>query len=216
MLDDLDPREDRLSGDGRSVGPTVHWRIRDAQKQDARRIAELFRISSDGYADYVWRKHQVDHPGLSPLEIGQRRYERDDAAFSYRNCMVIVCAAEVVGMMHAFVMPTSEPDAPPERDPVLAPVAALEVPGSLYLSGLAILAVWRGCGLGSALLDAARARARKLGCDRLSLICFEQNDRAMRLYRRQGFYEIDRRTIVPHPLIRRSGDAVLMVANVLD
>jgi ribosomal protein S18 acetylase RimI-like enzyme len=197
-----------------TIGGPAEARLRPGRRSDARRIAMLFRISSDGVADYIWQKHQAEHPGLTPLDIGQRRYERENVTFSYQNCIVAEQDDQVVGMVHAFVMPERDPTASPERDPVLAPVADLEVPGSLYLSGLAVLPAWRNEGLGSCMLDAARAKARKLGADRLSLICFEQNEGAMRLYRRQGFVEVDRRTIVPHPLIHYTGDAVLMVTDV--
>ncbi|HEX6141882.1 MAG TPA: GNAT family N-acetyltransferase [Geminicoccaceae bacterium] len=187
--------------------------IRPAVREDAGRIAELFRISSDGIADYIWRQFVGDYPGLSPLEIGQRRYQREGVAFSYRNCTVAERDGEVVAMAHAFVMPDRAPDEEPEPDPVLAPYAALEVPGSLYLSGLAVLPAHQNRGIGSRLLDANRDRARDLGTPSVTLICFAQNRDAMRLYRRHGFTEIDRRPIVPHPLIHHTGDAVLMAAD---
>lgn len=196
---------------GRTASP-VH--LRPAVPADAGRIAALFRISSDGVADYLWQRLQPDYPGLDPLEIGRRRYEREGVAFSYQNCTVADRGGEVVGMAHAFVMPERDPDDGPEADPVLAPYAALELPGSLYISGLAVLPGHRDGRIGSRLLETTRTRARDLGTPMLSLICFEQNRGAMRLYRRHGFEEIDRRPIVPHPLIRHTGDAVLMAAGV--
>ena len=48
----------------------------------------------------------------------------------------------------------------------------------------------------------------------LSLIVFEQNAGAKRLYERHGFREVDRRPAVPHELIYYRGDALLMVAGV--
>jgi len=38
------------------------------------------------------------------------------------------------------------------------------------------------------------------------------NAAALRLYQRLGYAIIDRAPIIPHPLIRCSGDALLMVA----
>ena len=100
-------------------------------------------------------------------------------------------------------------------DPVLAPYAALEDIGSFYISGFALYPQYRGLGMGTRLLDAARDRARALGLERLSLICFERNQQAMRLYRRLGYVEVDRRAIVSHPALRyRDGDAVLLVGPV--
>jgi ribosomal protein S18 acetylase RimI-like enzyme len=61
---------------------------------------------------------------------------------------------------------------------------------------------------------AARERAQRLGCRSLSLICFAQNAGARRLYQREGFTVVDRRDIVPHPMIHATGEALLMTAPV--
>jgi ribosomal protein S18 acetylase RimI-like enzyme len=66
--------------------------------------------------------------------------------------------------------------------------------------------------IGSRLMAEADSRARVLGLRRLSLICFERNHGAMRLYRRLGFEETDRRPLVPHPSLHyQDGDALLLV-----
>ena len=97
---------------------------------------------------------------------------------------------------------------------MLRPYAELEAPGSLYISGIAVAPDWRGQGLGTRLLAAARERARRLRCRALSLICFARNAGARRLYERLGFTVIDRREIVPHPMIHGTGEALLMTAPV--
>lgn len=195
--------------------PTEAWRrgppatLRSARKDDCRRIAELFRIASEGVADYVWTRLAADHPGLSLLEIGRLRYEREDTAFSHQNCIVAEGDGEVIGLMHGFVMEAS--DHPVEDvDPVLRPFRELEAPGSFYISSLAVLPGHRDEGIGSSLLAAARGRAQEIGAGELSLICFAANTGARRLYERHGMRVIDRRPIVPHPLIHVTGDALLM------
>jgi ribosomal protein S18 acetylase RimI-like enzyme len=189
--------------------------LRPAAPDDCLRIAELFRIASDGVADYVWSQLQAEYPGASLVEIGRRRYARENTAFSYQNCLVAERAAEVIGMLHAFALEAAAaPAAPRLVDPVLRPYAELELPGSLYLSALAVLPPYRGQGLGSRLLAAARERARRLGCPALSLICFAQNEGAKRLYEREGFTTIDRRDVVPHPMIHATGAALLMSSSV--
>ena len=69
----------------------------------------------------------------------------------------------------------------------------------------------RGRGIGTRLLEAARER-RTLGCPALSLICFAENGGARRLYQRHGFRVVDRRAVVPHPMIHATGEALLMSA----
>lgn len=184
--------------------------IRPGEREDSARIARLVMIASDGLAEYTWSR--IDAPGLSLLEIGEQRLAREGAAFSYQNALVAENEGAVVGMMLGFSTP------PPVRgagetptDPVLAPYAELEDHGSLYVAALAMFHEYRGLGIGTRLLAQARRRARGMGLDRLSLICFEKNTRALRLYQRIGFREIARRPIVPHPFLNyREGDAILL------
>ena len=196
-----------------AAGPEVV--LRPARPGDCRRIAELFRISSDGVADYIWSTLQADYPGLSLLDIGERRYARENTAFSYQNCLVVEQGGAVIAMLHAFVIAAREQaPAHADVDPVLRPYAELEAPGSLYISSIAVAPEWRGQGLGTRLLAAVRERAQRLGCPSLSLICLAQNTGARRLYEREGFTVIDRREVVPHPMIHGAGEALLMTAPV--
>jgi ribosomal protein S18 acetylase RimI-like enzyme len=124
---------------------------------------------------------------------------------------------EVTGMLVAF--PVEEPDSdagdPDEEvDPVLKPYSVLERPGSFYICGMALFPEYRGHGLGTRMLELARQQAYQSGLDELSLIVFEQNAGAKRLYERYGFLQVDRRPVVPHELIHYTGDALLMVAGV--
>jgi len=201
------------------VEPTI---VRPARREDCGDIARLFLIASDGLAGYIWSR--VGPAGAAPLEVGRQRYAREGVAFSYQNCLVAERDGEVVAMLHSFPMPPREEggdgaketaetgETAETEDPVLAPYAALEDPGSLYVAGLAVDPEHRGLGLGRRLMAEARARAETLGLPRLSLICFERNERALTLYRRLGFVEVDRRPIVPHPSLEvRDGDALLLV-----
>ena len=185
--------------------------LRPARREDAPAIAALYRISSGGVADYVWQ--QLAEPGESPLDVGARRYAREATPFSYENCLMADDGGVPVGMINAFAM--REPSDPAEiaaEDPVLRPYAELEAPGSLYISGIALLPTFRGQGLGTRLMLAMRDRARSEGLSRTSLIAAAENAAAVRLYERLGYVVIDRRPVVPHPLIHYRGDALLMVA----
>lgn len=57
----------------------------------------------------------------------------------------------------------------------------------LNVHDLAVLADWRGRGVGRALLEAAEARARQRGCCKLTLEVQDANQRARRLYESFGF-----------------------------
>lgn len=186
------------------------WRIRPACKKDAGTIAALYRIASDGVADYIWSR--LAEPGEDLLEVGRRRYERENTAFSYQSCTLVERDDTILGMLSAFPM-IVDPDYV-ETDPVLVPYSELEADGSYYICGMALFPEQRGQGIGSRLLAVAEEQAREKGFGRLSLIVFEQNEGAKRLYDRTGYYEIARAAVVPHPLIRCTGDAILMVKDV--
>lgn len=185
--------------------------LREAKREDSRAIAELFRISSGGVADYIWELLKPEYPGLDLLDIGEQRYAREGVNFSCSNCTIAEHDGSVLGMLHAYVMPeTTEP----ETDPVLRPYAELEAPGSLYISGVALFEEYRGLGIGGRLMAAALEDAQSRGLTQLSLIAFEQNEGSWRLYLRLGYDVIDQRQVVPHPLIRYTGNALLMTRPV--
>jgi len=191
-------------------------KIRPAVQADAPSIARLFHISSDGVADYVWDGHKDEYPGLDGLEIGAKRYARKDKAYSYQNCLMADVGGEVAAMVHSFPMKVSDVPLRDDFDPVMRPYAELKENGSLYISGIAVFDGFRNQGIGSKVLSVLENRAQILGCSSLSLIVFEQNEGAVRLYERLGFKETARRAVVPHPLIHYTGDALLMVRSLND
>lgn len=197
----------------RSAGEAVQsmreaqYSIRPARKSDCRRIAELYRISSDGVADYIWTK--MGRPGEDILDVGHRRYEREGTPFSYENCKMVELEGKVVGMLVAFPMEVDE--IRQETDPILVPYSMLEEDRSYYICGIAVEEGHRGKGIGTALLDEAERTCRQIGFEKLSLIVFEENVNARRLYERAGYVERRRHHVVPHPLIHYRGYALLMV-----
>ena len=187
----------------------MNYTLRPATKSDCRRIAELYRISSDGVADYIWTK--LAAPGEDILDVGRRRYEREGIPFSYQNCRMVEHDGRIIGMLVAFPMKVDADYV--ETDPVLLPYSVLEEDESYYVCGMAVDADFRGQGIGSELLAEAERACRRLGLQKLSLIVFEQNARARRLYERSGYVEQNRHPVVAHPLIHYTGDALLMVKH---
>jgi GNAT superfamily N-acetyltransferase len=180
--------------------------LRPARREECRTIAEFYRVSSDGVAEYVWSKRAA--PGEAPIDVGTRRYARDDSPFGYRNALLAEVEGVVAGMLVAFPI---EPSTGSEDDPVLAPYARLEEPNSYYLCSMAVRPEYRGRGLGSRFLAHADDEARRRAFSKLSLCVFEANHGATRLYARHGYVETRREPVVPHPLIRHTGAALLMV-----
>ena len=128
-------------------------------------------------------------------------------------------AGRRAGMLLTFPMgarDTANVAAPPPFDgsDVFAPYKYLEAPDTWYICGVATRPEYRGKGIGTQLMHIARQQAREHRYERLSLVVFEENAGALRLYQRLGYEIIDRAPIVPPPLSRCRGDALLMVAPV--
>lgn len=187
---------------------TINVIFRPALKVDCREIAALYRISSDGVADYIWTR--LAEPGEDILDVGQRRYEQEASVFSYRNCTIVEHEGKTIGMLVAFPMHVG-PEEDDEPDPVLRPYGELEEDNSYYICGMAVFPEYRGQGVGTELLRLAESQASSHGLSKLSLIVFEENAGAKKLYDRAGYRVVASRPVHPHPLIHFTGNALLMV-----
>jgi ribosomal protein S18 acetylase RimI-like enzyme len=187
----------------------IEFSLRPATAADARIIAELISIASEGLSNYVWSKNASASDDL--FEVGRKRYQLEDAKIGYRNATMVCVGTEVAGMLLAF--PAESDDEHVETDSVLAPFSELSEPDSYYVCSLAMFPKFRGVGIGSRLLVETENRCREFGLQKISLIVFESNVGAKRLYERKGFVETKRAATMPHPLIRVSGDALLMVRH---
>lgn len=190
---------------------------RDARKDDARALAQLIEIASDGIAGYLWAQQARD--GRTALDVGTERAARDDANFSYRNAVVAHLDGKIAGMLLAYRLPQPSAEdlaALPEVPPLLRPLVELEyrAPGSFYVNALAVFEPYRGHGIGAALLEIAGQRARAGGCAELSVQVFAENEGACRLYRRIGYAVADRRPIIAHPCYPYSTEVLLLTRPV--
>ncbi len=192
---------------------------RPATAGDSRFIVDMIDIASDGVALLDWTQTAQAAGDRTPLDIGAERYASEQGDYTYRNCWLAEVAGRGAGALLSFPMPARDAAdvvSPPPFDgsDVFAPYKYLEAPETWYICGVALLPEYRGRGIGTQLLRIAAQQARENGYDRLSLVVFEENTGALRLYRRLGYQVIDRAPVVPHPLIRCRGDALLMVAPV--
>lgn len=202
-------------------------RFRAATVNDCPKIAQLFSIASGGVADYIWSTLQADYPSLSLMEIGTKRYAEGETDFSYRNSVVVECD-DVIGMMVTFPVQASEAESEHNSEVannsevsssetnVLAPYYRLKLKAleTWYIGGLALFPEFRVQGIGSHLLSIARQQAQEQGFPELSLLTFEQNERAVKLYKRNGFKVIESTAVVPHELIHYTGNILLMTAHI--
>lgn len=179
---------------------------RPAQKSDSRFIAEMIDVSSDGIALIDWTETAQAVGNKNALAVGAEKYSSDKGDYSYRNCYIAELSGRMAGMLLSFAMNAREPgdivSAPPfDGTDVFAPYKYLEEPDSWYICGVAVTPEHRGRGIGRELMQIARLQAIKHDYARLSLVVFEENRRALRLYKDLGYMVIKRAPIVPHPLI---------------
>ena len=188
-----------------------------ANVDDGRFIAEMVDVSSDGVALIEWAEESQKVDGRSPLDVGAEMYASEDGDYSYKNCLIAEVSRRRAGMLLAFPMHAREPvdivSPPFDGTDVFAPYKYLEEPDTWYICGVAVLQEYRGHGIGTGLMQIAREQAQAHGYSQLSLVVFEENTAAVRLYKRLGYEIIDAAPIVPHPLIRYDGNALLMVAS---
>lgn len=65
-------------------------------------------------------------------------------------------------------------------------------------------------------LAIAQPQAQQRGFTTVSLLCFEQNQGALRLYQRHGFSTVQPAAVVPHPLIHPTGNVLIDDARALN
>ncbi len=85
----------------------------------------------------------------------------------------------------------------------------MQVMDEMHLLNLTIDPLWQGRGWGKQLLEAAKSRARALGCTQILLEVRHGNTRALKLYRESGFKQIGVRQQY-YPALHGREDAVVM------
>lgn len=156
---------DRLKGIQEQAGGSLSEKLIEnvtfmpARKEECRLIAELFSISSEGIADYIWS--QMAEEGEDILDVGKMRYESEESVFSYKSTTIAEINNEIAGMLVAFPMYVDPDKDLSDSDPVLVPYEKLEEDNSYYICGVALFEKFRGRGIGSKLMDIAEERARE-------------------------------------------------------
>lgn len=187
--------------------------LRGARRAESRLVGIFFQIASDGMANHTWAG--LAEPGERLLDVAERRFQREGVDFSYQNARLAEDHGQVVGLVHTYAIndPIPSPEELATIDPVLRPLAELDLPGSYYIAALAVDPVRRGEGIGTLLLRAAEAEGQARGYTLASLIVFSANIGARRLYQRLGYRELKRRPLVQSEHFSLEGEAILMAKS---
>lgn len=193
------------------TGPTTS--IRPATPDDARALAELVDMAGEGLPAYLWAR--MAEPGEDIWQVGERRARREEGSFSYRNAHVAEVSGAVAGALIGYALPDEPVAIGADFPAMFVPLQELEnlVPGSWYVNVLAVYPRFRGRGLGGRLLDLAESVARAQGRARTSIIVFDRNEGARRLYARHGYREVARRPMVKEDWVCESEESLLLIKD---
>lgn len=184
--------------------------IRPAERSDAADLARLVDLAGEGLPAYFWT--MAAEPGETAVDVGIRRAERDEGAFSWRNAVVAEIGGGVAGALIDYRI-ADVPEPLDEQPPMFRPLQELEnqALGTHYVNVLATYPRFRGRGVGSRLL--AEAEAHGSGARGMSLIVADGNGTARRLYERAGYVERARARMVKEDWASESSEWVLMVKH---
>lgn len=174
-------------------------KIRQATINDCRSIAELALIAGDGIPAWFWELSREN--GQQLLDVGIQNLKSETENFSYRNVHVAEMDNSVAGMILAYRLPEKENADKIEDFPeFIRPVIELEqcVPGSFYINMLATYPKYRNISVGTSLMKIVDDLAEQASSDFISVQVFEQNARAVRLYKRLGYEIVETRPVVEH------------------
>jgi ribosomal protein S18 acetylase RimI-like enzyme len=188
-----------------------------ATPEDADALAQLMNMAGAGLPLYLWERMAA--PGETAWDVGRRRAQRPEGAFSFRNAATLRAGDTPAGPVMACLIGYGIAEAPEPIDPnmpaMFVPLQELEnlVTGTWYVNVLATFPEHRGKGLGSRLLAFAEHRARSAGTRGTSIIVEDANVKARRLYERHGFREVARRPMVKEDWVNPGTDWVLLLKN---
>lgn len=185
--------------------------IREATIDDCRSIAELALIASDGIPAYLWEQSRKN--GQQLLDVGIQSLKSETEKFSYRNVHVAEVDNVVAGMILAYRLPDKEDaDSIGDYPEFLQPVIELEqcVPGSFYINMLATYPKYRNISIGTSLMGIVDDLAENANSELISVQVFEQNVRAVRLYKRLGYNTVETRPVIEHVSHPYTSNVVLL------
>lgn len=176
--------------------------IRDARKEDAEEIIELFKIILDDMEHPIMEK--VTWEQLKPALVeaaGDARYR-----LSYRNAIVYEHDGKVTGFCIGYTGGLDDHLYEPIETilkkydlPLFEPFSDSETfKGEWYLDSLVTDLNHRGQGIGKALMEGAYDKARSVGMPVVGLNVDHDNPRAKNLYESQGFRKTGEVVLADH------------------
>lgn len=185
--------------------------IRNAREDDASDMVRLVNIAEHGLTLWYWSR--LAGEGQGPWAVGRQCVCEEQDPLFWGNAVIASLGTDVAAVMIGYPLDDAhDPRREAEKPVVFQPFQALKTVamGTYYVDVLAAYAEYRGRGLGSLLLERAERQAGGLD---LSLVTSDANIAALRLYRRLGFEEIDRRALISEPDWQSEGENWLLMVK---
>ena len=188
--------------------------IRNARKEEAAKIAELFILAwpVEAILESNGITYEQLHESISMIAASE------ETIYSYENTLVADIDGKVVGAMCAYdgadYLRLKQPVVNIlGKDSGFAQLKETEA-GEFYLDSVGVLTEYRGRGIASRLFEAQCRRAASLGHKIAGLIVDEDKPEAEALYARLGFVYMDDKDFFGHKMkhmVKRTADCVLHI-----
>lgn len=168
--------------------------FRQALPDDADQIAAIVSETSAGVVNHLFGGLI---PGLPAEKILAAAFLKGQGSYNTANVILSGTADRITGLL--FMYPASEHVVPvlmasllpSKRLEPVRPILERGIPDSLYINSIWLNEELRGSGLGTSLMVEAASRCRALGFDRISLFCWNDNEKALRFYAREKFHIVE-------------------------
>lgn len=177
--------------------------IRVARKEDCQQVVPLIMVIMEDMELPFLKKYGYEKVS----QILADGFLTDDFRYSYLRAIVEEKDGIILGMAYGFN--ESEEETIDDALKVILPkydILANEkmftdkegFPGEWYLDSISVRSDQRGMGVGARLLNALPEFAKQQGANKIGLSVDDENPRAKKLYIREGFKEVGRKTISGH------------------
>ncbi|MDF0480745.1 GNAT family N-acetyltransferase [Vagococcus sp. PNs007] len=141
------------------------------------------------------------------MTVLKKGFSTETYRYSYKRALVVEEEGEILGVAFGYneseeatiddpLFPILKEEGIEEAEKMFTDKEAFE--NEWYLDSIAVRSDQRGRGVGALLLNALPEFARSQGADKLGLSVDDANPRAKKLYMREGFEEVGRKTISGH------------------
>jgi ribosomal protein S18 acetylase RimI-like enzyme len=176
--------------------------LRIAQPEDASKIAPLMIEAGNGFYEFLFEGFG---PKSALVQIIEQMVSADKGPYGFQHYLIAERDGQFAGFANSFPAKSvrdQDPGAiPQERWDHIAPITEVMDWESFFFNSIGVLLDERRHGVGQALLESVLVRAKQLGFQSVTLLVWEGNDIARRLYERHGFAVVRTAILAPHPML---------------